>query len=110
MFIVILYYDFSYTEKQLADKCDMDGVVEFLESNKCRQYIRNFKNEEIDGSMLYTILASDKADNTLEKWLGVNNPIDMARIKSKLCYLSHTHTHTYNTTTQISFSGIGIML
>ena len=69
----------------------MDGVVEFLESNKCRQYIKNFKDEEIDGSMLYTILASDKADNTLEGWLGVNNPIHVARIQVKFPEYLHAN-------------------
>lgn len=91
MYILLYRPIFSYTEKQLAKKCDVDGVVQFLQSIKCSRYIPNFKNEEIDGSTLQKILASDKADNTLEGWLGVNNPIHVARIQVKFPEYLHAN-------------------
>ena len=88
--IIIVQY-FSYTEKQLAKKCDVDGVVQFLQSIKCSKYIPNFEDEDIDGSTLQEILASDNADNTLKGYLGVNNPIHVARIKAKFPMYLHAN-------------------
>ena len=69
----------------MAEKCSVDGVVQFLESIHRSKYIETFRNEDIDGSILYEILFGPGSDasNTLRGWLGLSDPIDVARIKTK---------------------------
>ena len=79
--IVTLFYILFIAEQSLIDVAKKMSVAEYLKYLKLPQYIELFKEEEVDGKMLWEMCHA--SDDELAD-LGVTNAFHRRKIKGKL--------------------------